>query len=60
MSFFTEKVQGKHRVIDTDTGRIAVRGESSVDGGGYDTEKKAQQQADAINRNVEKRKKDAH
>lgn len=58
MTFFTEKVQGKHRVIDTDTGRIAVRRGSSVDGGGHDTEEKAQRQADAINRNVEKRKKE--
>ncbi len=59
MTFFTREIQGKHRVIDTDTGKIAVRRGSSVDGGGHDTEKKAQSQADAINRNVEKRKKDA-
>lgn len=59
MTFTTKFLNGRHRVFDTDTNRIAVRKGSSVDGDGYDTHKKAQSQADAINRNVARRKKES-
>jgi|ETNmetMinimDraft_26_1059896.scaffolds.fasta_scaffold128148_2 hypothetical protein len=46
----TIKRAGKFRVVETNTGKIAKKGRTPVDGGGHSTKAKAQSQVRAINR----------
>lgn len=48
-----KRIDGKWRVIETDTGKLC-RNEKGTpcDGGGHNTEKRAKAQATAINRNA--------
>jgi hypothetical protein len=52
-----EKVEEKYRIVDAETGLVAVNaGGKPLDGGGHDFEDKAQRQVGYINAGLEKKR----
>ena len=44
-----KQLSGKWRLIDANTGKIAMRGKTPVDGGGFDSREEAVKKLEAIN-----------